>query len=253
MWSPQVLQKKDSFSYDKLISGKIPALIIPNVISKSYCTLLSKKILGSQTHYSGPEVIKKLGTSLSSHIYEKSKYFSNAHTSNQTLENIFFDDYSPIDMMQQNISKIFQKQISTAKENGMNYSNSVIRIHENGDSVHLHRDNSNFEMSEYSVSKLENQLSAILYLQSPTSGGNLSIFKKFWNKKDETMRKPDFGYSLNVVKNIKQITIPPTTGNMVLFNPKLYHQIDPVYGVKSRITIGFFFGELTKKYLCSWA
>ena len=97
---------------------------------------------------------------------------------------------------------------------------------------------------------------------------NSEIIYKTWNKLNKKLKKKTYiianhnlirdqfkklNYSLNVVKNIKQITIPPTTGNMVLFNPKLYHQIDPVYGVKSRITIGFFFGELTKKYLCSWA
>ena len=59
--------------------------------------------------------------------------------------------------MQQTISKILQKQLSPAFENEMIYSIAMIRIHEHGDSVHLHRDNSNFEMSEYL--RLSNQIS----------------------------------------------------------------------------------------------
>ena len=77
----------------------------------------------------------------------------------------------------------------------MIYSIAMIRIHEHGDSVHLHRDNSDFEMSEYGISNLKNQLSAILYLQSPLHGGELTIYDKMWNKNDEQMRCPEFGYS----------------------------------------------------------
>ena len=76
----------------------------------------------------------------------------------------------------------------SANENRMSYSYAMIRIHEHGDSVQLHRDNSNFEMSEYGISDLNNQLSAILYLQSPLHGGELTIYDKMWNKNDEQMK-----------------------------------------------------------------
>ena len=134
----------------------------------------------------------------------------------------------------------------------MSYSNAVIRIHQNGDSVHLHRDNSNFEMPEYEVSHFKNQMSAILYLQSPCHGGDLTIYKKFWSKNDERMREPDFGYSSNLVKGLHHTSISPTTGNMVILNPKFYHQIETVFGNKPRITLGFFFGEFSQNSLRSW-
>ena len=146
---------------------------------------------------------KKFGTSLSSHIYEKSQYFSNAKKSNDFLKKLFAENTSPIISMRKTISKIFQKQLTTASENGMAYSDAVIRIHGTDDSVHLHRDNSHFEMSHYDVSCLKNQLSAILYLQSPQEGGELTIFHKMWNKNDECMREPDFGYSSELIKDVK--------------------------------------------------
>ena len=155
--------------------------------------------------------------------------------------------------MRNAISTIFQKQLTTAIENGMSYSEAVIRIHDNDDSVHLHRDNSNFEMSDYNVSHLKNQLSAILYLQSPEQGGELTIYHKLWNKKDECMREPNFGYSSALIEDVHKTKILPTEGNMVLLNPKFYHQIESVSGTRSRISIGFFFGELSKNYLCSWS
>ena len=252
MWTTQILSEKTNSTYADLVSGKTPALIIPNVLSSSFCISLSRKILKTNLIGFNLGISKKIGTSLSSHIYKKSEYFSNALLSNQTLKNLFSDNVSPIDVMQQTISKISQKKISSAFENEMIYSIAMIRIHEHGDSVHLHRDNSDFEMSEYGISNLKNQLSAILYLQSPLNGGKLRIYNKMWNKNDEHMRCPEFGYSSDLIKNVPQKNIFPIAGNMVIFNPKLYHQVESVIGIKSRISLGFFFGEMSKNHLCSW-
>ena len=247
MWTPQILD--ETSSYDDLITGKIPALIIPKVLSKSDCISISRKILNmSQRNGSST----KFGTSLSSHIYQKQKYFSKSKKSNEILKNLFFENISPVTLMQQKISKLFGKKIYTATENGNVYSDAVIRIHGNDDSVHLHRDNSNFEMSEYNVSRFKNQLSAILYVQSPDVGGELTIFHKMWSKKDEIMREPEFGYSSDLIKGVYQTKIKPIAGNMVILNPKFYHQIESISGLKSRITLTFFFGESTKNCFYSW-
>ena len=248
MWAPQTLFKPDS--YDDLITGQIPALIVPEILSKTECSSLCNRITNNQTTNGNT---RRFGTSLSSHIYEKSRYFSNAQRSNDSLKKLFPENISPLTTMRNTISTIFQKQLTTAIENGMSYSEAVIRIHDNDDSVHLHRDNSNFEMSDYNVSHLKNQLSAILYLQSPEQGGELTIYHKLWNKKDECMREPDFGYSSALIEDVHKTKILPTEGNMVLLNPKFYHQIESVSGTRSRISIGFFFGELSKNYLCSWS
>ena len=248
MWVPQTLFKSDS--YDELITVKITALIVPEILSKTECSSLCNRITNNQTTNGNP---RRFGTSLSSHIYEKSRYFSNAQRSNDSLKKLFPENISPLTTMRNAISTIFQKQLTTAIENGMSYSDAVIRIHDNDDSVHLHRDNSNFEMSDYNVSHLKNQLSAILYLQSPEQGGELTIYHKLWNKKDECMREPDFGYSSALIEDVHKTKILPTEGNMVLLNPKFYHQIESVSGTRSRISIGFFFGELSKNYLCSWS
>ena len=247
MWAPQILD--ETSSYDDLITGKIPALIVPEVLSKFDCVSLSSKILKmSQRNDSST----KFGTSLSSHIYEKQKYFSKSQKSNKILKNLFTENISPVTFMQQKISKLFGKKIYTATENGNVYSDAVIRIHESEDSVHLHRDNSNFEMSEYNVSQMKNQLSAILYVQSPVEGGELTIFHKMWSKKDEMMREPEFGYSSDLIKGICQTKIKPIAGNMVILNPKFYHQIESISGLKPRITFGFFFGESSKDCFYSW-
>ena len=236
-----------------LISGNISFIEIPNVLSKSECDSLCDEISKNHSTSSGPGLTTKIGTSLSSHIYDKANYFSNAQNSNQFIQNLFSHTISPVDKMHQILENLFQKKISTATEYDMKYSDCVIRIHQNGDSVHIHRDNCNFEMPEYVVSKYGNQLSAILYLQSPQSGGELTIYDKQWCKDDECQRNPDFGYSSDVVDNVEHVTIRPIPGNLVLLNPNYYHKIGSICGLKSRISIGFFFAESSENNLNCWS
>tara|TARA_B100001750_G_scaffold57688_1_gene45600 strand:+ start:641 stop:1396 length:756 start_codon:yes stop_codon:yes gene_type:complete len=246
------LWQKHNLDTEDLTSGKIPFIIIPNVISESTCASLSEKIFKNYKSVPGPGIKNKLGTSLGSHIYEKSKYFLNSKKSNTFIKNIFSDGYSPLKSMRQIISQTFQKQISTASENKMSYSDCVIRIHNEGDSVHLHRDNCNFEMPDYDVSKYKNQLSAILYLQSPEHGGELTVYDKQWNRYDERSRQPDFGYSFDLVNCISHTSISPTTGSLVILNPNFYHKVESVHGNRPRVSIGFFFAESSKYELSCW-
>ena len=67
------------------------------------------------------------------------------------------------------------------------------------------------------------------------------------------MREPDFGYSSKLIKDVNQTKISPIEGDMVVLNPKFYHQIESVSGLRNRISIGFFFGELSKNNFCSWS
>jgi len=239
--------------FEDLLCEKTSSLIIPNVLPESECVAICKKIFSNCKTSSSPGVTSKIGTSLSSYIYEKSQYFSNSEMTNLLIQNLFSELSSPIKKMHDVISQITGKQILTASEKGMLYSDCVIRIHKDGDSVHLHRDNSNFEMPDYDVSQCKNQLSAILYLQTPHSGGDLTLFDKKWCKDDEYMRDPEFGYQSNIVDGATKSSISPVVGNMVILNPKFYHKIESVQGTKHRVSIGFFFAEHSSNNLCAWA
>ena len=249
--STQICQNHDSKIKD-LISGKTQYLEIPNILSHSECNSLSKKILSNYETTSGPGLTTKIGTSLSSYIYDKTKYLSDAQKSNLFLQNLF-SNTNPIDKIQKTVSQLFQKEITTATEDEMPYSHCMIRIHKNGDSVHVHRDNCNFEMPDYVVSKYQNQLSAILYLQSPRTGGELKIYDKQWSLPDESQRHPEFGYSSSVTDGSNYAVVSPIAGNLLVLNPNFYHQIEPVLGTKHRISIGFFFAESTDDKLFKWS
>ena len=118
------------------------------------------------------------------------------------------------------------EKVKTASEDGKNYSDGIIRIWEVNDEGPLHRDNAKFEVPNFEISKYANQLSCVLHLQAPLNGGNLVIYKQKWEKSDEKFRKIDFGYTKDVLKEgIESITIEAKQGDLVIFNPRLFHEI----------------------------
>lgn len=245
---------RDSFTqklYADLCQGKIPAIIIPNFLDSVRCQRIASQILNSKTS-SGCGLAEKIGESVNSYISNKIEYFKNVKVSNRHLNQIFLND-DPREMMLKEISKLTKKKIQFAKENLTSYSQGIIRCHALGDAVHIHRDNAYFDAPEFSVSKLSDQMSAVLHLQSSESGGELTIYDKFWSDNDERFRNPEFGYTNNVVNGICMHKVRPKQGDLVIINPKKYHSVNAIKGKIKRITFGFFFGRKSESNFYAWS
>ena len=253
-WKPKLVtnsSKNDDYFHD-LSMGYVPALIIPNIINNEECQRITSRILSANQTSSGLGITKKIGESLNSYLHNKIEYFKNAKLSNQILKKLFLKN-DPRNIMMDEISKLFGKRVEFAKEKSMLYSTGVIRLHLPGDSIHIHRDNANFEASDFAVSKLSTQMSAVLHFQPAKSGGELKIFRKLWQKNDERFRNPYFGYSEDVVNGIQHTSIKSNPGDLVMINPRLYHMVDRVKGKLERISFGFFFGQDVNSNLYAWS
>jgi len=124
------------------------------------------------------------------------------------------------------------------------YAGSVVRFHANGIANPLHNDNISRDAvgTELVVSKIVQQLSCVVCLQECTSGGVLRVFKKKWRVEDERFKfKCELGYSGGVVEGYGFYEFSPQVGDVYIFNPNFYHEIDRVCGA-TRVTLGFFFG-----------
>ena len=64
--------------------------------------------------------------------------------------------------MLERISTSYGKKIQFAREKSWSYSHGIIRLHNPGTMIHIHRDNASFEASNFSISELFGQLSAVL-------------------------------------------------------------------------------------------
>lgn len=124
----------------------------------------------------------------------------------------------------------FRLRIVTNRHAGMNH-----KVMDNIDSVYR-----SLGVYDLVVSKIAQQLSCVVCLQECTSGGVLRIFKKKWRVEDEYFKvKCELGYSGGVVEGCGFCEFSPHLGDIYMFNPDFYHEIDRVVGA-TRITLGFF-------------
>ncbi len=237
----------------EILDGKIPALLIKNFFTPQTCDKIIRKISNFSVFEHGTSNLKKVGIFLSSYLNKKEKYFPDAQISNQEISKIFSSTGDPYKKINQVISKISKiEKLTPAMESTKDYSHGIFRIWENNDFGPLHRDYANFEAPNFHISRHKNQISCVIYLQNPSKGGELVIHKQQWEKADEKFRAIDFGYSRQVLKETTHEKILPRKGDMIIFNPRFFHEILPTIGRDKRVTFGFFVGFSNKDNLAEY-
>lgn len=244
-WVPKIVNNNDvsldKTIFDAISLGATPALVLRNFYSKEDCEKLASQTSNFSKHMHGETFLKKIGVFLSAYQNTKEEYFKDAKLANEELEKIFTQK-NPVQDIHNKIKEISNLKISTAVEDGKTYSQGIIRLWEMGDFGPLHRDNANFEVPDFQISKYQNQLSCVLYLKEPELGGELIIYRQKWEKTDEKFREIGFGYTKKVLKTSDKAIVFPSQGDLVIFNPNHYHEILPTNGIDRRITFGNFFG-----------
>lgn len=258
MWNPLIVKKYDfaEVNCDSLFSGKVPAIILKEFYDKSSCDSIVNKILKITSNCSQKENLKHIGPFLMAYTTNKKEYFIQSKKSEKEFSEIFLKNENPTSKIFSILKSIFpHSEINLATESGKKFSPFVIRIHESGKSIPIHKDYVSYEGKEYSVSNIDHQLSCILHLQESEKGGDLVIYDKKWKKHDERFRNIDFGYSSKVISSETfSILSNFEPGDLVLINPLYYHKVTKIQGPTSRITLGMFLGfSNNEQKIVSWA
>ena len=237
-----------------IINGQNSSIIIRNFYEKEKCKKIIKRI-SEMNIENDSKKFNHIGPFLMNYTTRKEEYFQNAKKANSIFNKIFLNIENPVNKIKLIISKSFPNyKIAETRENIQDYAECTIRRHVKGKSIPLHKDNVNYEGIEYNVSKINNQFSCILHLQETEKGGNLSIYKKQWEKKLEKFREIEFGYNDNLKKNIETNVIKSKVGDLVIINPNYFHEVSKIQGNTDRVTLGMFFGIQNKdKKIFSWA
>ena len=257
MWRAKYTTETQTTKEDvnNLISGKISAIIWKNFFKKNQCEQISTRILNLEEKFDD-EKLKHLGPFLMEYTTRKEQYFKMAETSKQSFKKIFPSHNYPTEKIFKHFKKIFPEySFSLAKETNQEFSPFVIRIHENGKSIPIHKDNVKYEGIEFDVSKIDVQLSCVVHLQESEEGGKLITYNKKWKKEHEKLREIDFGYTNNIISKIESCEISNIQqGDLVIINPNYYHQVTKITGITPRITLGMFLGFFKEKnQIVSWA
>jgi hypothetical protein len=245
-WSPIEINYKEirenkNIIFD-IIKGKKPALIIRNFYDPKLCKIIIKRTKSFSDNTKDNKILKKIGVSLLSFLTHKSDYFKQADAVRPILRKIFDGIEDPRKKIHCLLSEFYpNKNVIVATEGDKKYACGVIRFHNLGDFAQIHRDCVQYEAPNFDVAKMSNQLSSVLHIQDSKNGGELVIYKKIWKKTDEKYREISFGYSKKVLEGCSEsVIIKPRQGDLVIINPIYFHEILPVKGNKSRITLGLF-------------
>ena len=258
MWEPKTLTSSglDTSSVNAVLEGMVPAVIIKGFYSKLECRKLLHEIKNQGISEFKVDRLNHIGPFLMAHTTNKEKYFEEAKVAKQVFEDIFCQTESPIKRVHEKFQQVFPKfNVAIANENQKEYSRCVIRVHEKGKKIPVHKDDIRYEGKDYRISKIDKQLSCVLHLQKSEKGGELTIYDKQWTRQDEKNREISFGYSKKVVSDINKCQISNIAqGDMVIINPNYYHAVSEIEGTTPRITLGMFLGlYLDKMEIVSWA
>ena len=81
------------------------------------------------------------------------------------------------------------------------------------------------------------------------------VYKKKWQQEDERFKTlGELGYQDGIKEGYESFEFRPLSGDIYIFNPAYYHEIDRVVS-DTRITMGFFFGIRDKgmKQAIAWS
>ena len=258
MWESAAVNTSQAkkVNLEHVLSGKIPATVIHNFYDEKYCKTIADRVEShSQDNFQNGK-LRHIGPFLMSYATSKKKYFEDAKQSQKTFESIFCGIKNPITHIYNGIGKMFPGySISLAHEFKKDYSPAVIRIHEKGKSIPVHKDNVKYEGKEYALSGIDHQISCILHLQESEYGGDLVMYNKQWKRDDEKFRNIDFGYSSRLTESSESCKISNfNAGDLVIMNPSYYHKVTEIAGNTPRITLGMFLGFYRKDCkIVAWA
>lgn len=258
MWNAEIFDISEihSINIESLIHGKVPAIIIQNLYDKQKCEKIVDRLKNVEKSPFLNNESNHIGPFLMSYATRKDEYFTAAKKNEKIFESVFSQLPSPLIKIHQAIECIFPDYaISSARELEKLYSSCIIRIHEKGKFIPLHKDDVKYEGKEYDISKIDHQISCVLHLQESESGGDVIIFKKKWIKENEKFRNIDFGYSQQIVESTESFQISNIeSGDLVIINPNYYHMVTKITGNLSRITLGMFFGIFNQNNrIFAWA
>ena len=258
MWDPLVVNRSqfNKISLESILSDKIPAIVIRNFYDGKDCQTIASRIKNYNQNIFQNGKLKHIGPFLMSHITDKKKYFEEAKEAQMTFEGIFHGIKNPIMQIYQGINnRLPNYSISLASEFQNDYSPAVIRIHEKGKLIPVHKDNVGYEGKEYALSDIDHQVSCILHIQESESGGDLVMYNRQWKKEDERFRNIDFGYSSSLVDSSEACKMSNfNAGDLVVMNPNYYHKVTEITGDTPRFTLGMFLGFYRKDCkIVAWA
>jgi hypothetical protein len=178
-------------------------------------------------------------------------YFAASRAAAELRDRIFAQAFDPLQLVIRELAKRTGRKTSIAENaGGQRYYAGLIRRIELGTELHI--DFAPVEQAGWSVCDIVHQLTWNLYVKVGRGGsGRTTVYRRQWQPSDALLREGSYGFSHKAVAGSEYVTFQPRIGEVVFFNTRNYHVVDPSFG--DRITVGSAIGETRNGDLILWS
>lgn len=242
----------DNTWLDDIVTARVPLLVLRDFLTPAVTHAVVSDVIQCRQKialtYPCPSTSVTLGACLATYASVPENYFTEMRDIQPMLPDTLLTLREQVYWWVQKVLKLESLQTAQEPELGP-YSAAIVRFHSEGATHSLNSDHIVHDAAggSLAVSQILHQLSCVVCLQACDSGGELRIYNRKWQADDEQFKTPgEQGYQRTVVQHCETCEFSPRRGDIYLFNPAYYHEIDRVTG-DARITMDFFFGLTDKK------
>jgi hypothetical protein len=240
----------DHQDLNKLHTGELLAIRIPNFYSQDLCDKISARMEESELYgrYANAPSIGRVGQAFfeclaSDELVER--YRNNAVDWIGQMRSYSSPYLSPIDKLRLTLDESWPGGAHLGVLEGNKMFVGLARVFGRGASAEAHQDILSWDAPESAIANsLKGQLAANIYLKMPSYGGELKIWPKKLSQSEYQFYRMENSYGINPeVLNCQAVTIQPEIGELIIFNCTYVHAVTP--SNENRVTWSCFIGNRT--------
>jgi hypothetical protein len=237
-----------------LLENRIPVITIKQFATIEECAALvtQANLLEFGFYQNVSPKIERIGITVFEYDkVDKGKYFKAVEQANAVQHSLISKSFNPLKRIIAKIQECTGETVRSAFEPLYgNYYVGLMRKIERGTQLHI--DYAPAEQPNWEVGNVVAQLSWNLYLKiSASDQGKTYIYNRQWYPKDEVYKLDSYGYSNAVVVDVDKTMFQPYVGDVVIFNTRNYHTVEPIDGY--RVTFTSAIGLLPSGEIILWS
>lgn len=236
-WSQTVDSSATAESLQRLFSGEIAGICLPNFLTPIECKQLTdrmKEVEFAEYQNVSPPIGRFGITVFEYDCLGKAEYFKAVERAERSTARITNGIVNPRDRVMDWLSSLLPDvSINRAFEDGYGpYFAGLLRRIEEGTLIHI--DFAPAEHPNWGVGRVVNQVAWNVYLNVlDAAPGYVYIWQKQWKEEDDIYKiSGSYGYDPSVIAGIPVAQIIPQSGMLMMINSRNFHQVLPSSGMR---------------------
>ena len=253
-WTEKGEDKLTQCALCRLFRGNIPYIRLSNFATPEECEqLVSSAVREGFSSYRGVEpVINRIGNTVFEYnSISRADYFTKNKELKAVQDRIFASSFNPLDRFMDQLRQRTGKTVGIpTNSDGDAYYAGLIRRIEHGTLLHV--DFAPGEQPEWEVAQVREQLVWNLYLRvNDSDSGRTHVFDRQWERSDDSDKEGIYGYNQRVVEMASEAVFAPNVGEVVIFNTRNFHYVEPTDG--ERVAFTSAIGRTREDELVLWS